>query len=59
MSSKYIKCVDCSSEFEFTDGEQEFYADKGYNQPKRCAECRAKKKAQANGGEKHLNNGKW
>ena len=34
-------CEDCGSEFIFTAGEQEFYAEKGLtNKPKRCPECR-------------------
>ena len=34
-------CEDCGSEFVFTAGEQEFYAQRGLvNKPKRCPECR-------------------
>ena len=34
-------CEDCGKEFDFTAGEQEFYAEKGLtNKPKRCPECR-------------------
>ena len=34
-------CEDCGAEFIFTQGEQEFYAEKGLvNKPKRCQECR-------------------
>jgi hypothetical protein len=38
-----IKCH-CGKEFEFEAGEQEFYAQKGFPLPKRCAECRKKKR---------------
>ncbi len=40
-----IKCVEaeCGS-FEFTAGEQAFYADKGYPPPKRCKEHRIAKR---------------
>lgn len=38
-------CVDCGKEFIFTARDQEFYAEKGFqNEPKRCKECRDKKK---------------
>lgn len=38
-------CEDCKAEFTFTAGEQEFYAEKGLvNKPKRCPECRKKRK---------------
>lgn len=34
-------CEDCGAEFVFTQGEQEFYAEKGLvNKPKRCPDCR-------------------
>jgi len=40
-----LKCVDCGADFVFTAGEQEFYAQKGFdNTPKRCQACRAAKK---------------
>ena len=36
-----LVCEDCGKEFDFTAGEQEFYAEKGLvNKPKRCPECR-------------------
>ena len=34
-----IKCVCCQSEFVFTVGEQDFYAERGFSLPKRCPEC--------------------
>ena len=44
---KYIVCRDCGSEFIFTEGEQSFYAEKGFtNDPVRCPACRQAKKAQ-------------
>ena len=54
MEEKTIKCIekDCPNSFVLTAGEQEFYASKKdengqpFNPPKRCAECRAKRKAQ-------------
>lgn len=46
FSDKTIVCCDCGKEFTFTAGEQEFYQLKGLkNEPKRCKECRDKKKA--------------
>jgi CxxC-x17-CxxC domain-containing protein len=47
---RVLKCVDCSSEFVFTAGEQMFFADKGFkNEPKRCKNCKGKR-AQGGGG---------
>jgi len=48
---KTLTCRDCSSEFTFGAGEQEFYAQKGFtNEPSRCLDCRAARKAQNNQG---------
>ncbi|WP_066499029.1 zinc-ribbon domain-containing protein [Abyssisolibacter fermentans] len=48
-SDKKIICKDCGNEFIFTAGEQEFYAEKGFdNEPVRCKDCRAKRKANRN-----------
>ncbi len=42
---KTLVCRDCGSEFVFTAGEQEFYAEKGFeNEPTRCKECRTARK---------------
>ena len=36
-----IPCKDCNEEFVFTAGEQEFYAERGFeNEPQRCKSCR-------------------
>lgn len=47
---KIITCRDCGAEFVFTEGEQAFYAEKGFtNEPVRCVDCRrAKKQRQQN-----------
>ena len=38
-------CKDCGEEFIFTAGEQEFYAEKGFqNKPQRCKACRDARK---------------
>ena len=40
-----LKCKDCGQDFVFTAGEQEFYAEKGFqNQPQRCRDCRQARK---------------
>jgi hypothetical protein len=44
------KCKDCSAEFVFTVGEKRFYESNGFQPPKRCKECRNKRKAQRDGG---------
>ena len=45
---KTLKCKDCGAEFVFTASEQEFYAEKGFqNEPHRCKPCRDARKNQA------------
>lgn len=40
-----LKCKECGQDFVFTAGEQEFYAEKGFqNQPQRCRDCRQARK---------------
>ncbi len=49
FTDKTLTCRDCGSEFTFTAGEQEFYAQKGFdNEPTRCQNCRRARKAQRN-----------
>ena len=51
---KTLNCKDCGSEFIFTAGEQEFYAEKGFqNEPTRCKACRQTRK-QSQGGERQM-----
>ena len=46
FEDKTLVCQDCGNEFVFTAGEQAFYKEKGLdNEPKRCQECRNKRKA--------------
>ena len=44
MSDQALICQDCGAEFVFAEGEQAWFAQKGYQPPKRCQECRKKKK---------------
>ena len=40
-------CADCSQQFVFTEGEQQFYRERGIEDPKYCLICRGKYKAKA------------
>lgn len=42
--NKKIKCKDCGEEFNFSDRDQAFYAEKGFQEPKRCRFCRNARK---------------
>ena len=46
FEDKSLICKDCGSEFVFTEGEQEFFASKGFeNLPVRCKACRDSRKS--------------
>ncbi len=44
-ADKTLSCVDCRQDFIFTATEQQFYADRQFSEPRRCASCRASRKA--------------
>ncbi|MGJ4851107.1 zinc-ribbon domain containing protein [Bacillota bacterium Meth-B3] len=46
FEDKTLTCRECGAEFVFTASEQQFYADKGFqNEPGRCPGCRANRRA--------------
>ena len=49
MPDMTITCVDCGSDFSFSERDQAFFAERGMSTPKRCRECRAARKAQGGG----------
>ncbi|MGH2407586.1 MAG: CxxC-x17-CxxC domain-containing protein [Candidatus Limnocylindrales bacterium] len=44
-NDRILTCADCGQEFAFTASEQEFYAQRQFTDPRRCASCRASRKA--------------
>ncbi len=51
FEDKTLTCRECGAEFVFSAAEQEFYAEKGFqNEPARCPRCRAARKQAAGGG---------
>lgn len=52
FEDKVLNCKECGNEFIFTAGEQEFYAEKGFeNEPQRCKSCRANRRASRGNGK--------
>ncbi|MDO8682569.1 MAG: zinc-ribbon domain-containing protein [Armatimonadota bacterium] len=43
---KELSCKDCGQNFTFTEGEQEFFTQRGFSEPVRCRPCRDARKAQ-------------
>src|SRR5258708_16784210 len=50
FQDRILRCVDCATEFIWTAGEQQFFADKNFkNEPKRCKACKGKRAARPEG----------
>ena len=49
---KNLPCKDCGTTFIFTNGEQDFYEEKGFPDPTRCPDCRKIKKEAKKNGER-------
>ena len=47
-NDKSLTCADDGQEFVFTASEQDFYAQRGFTEPRRCPSCRASRKAARN-----------
>jgi CxxC-x17-CxxC domain-containing protein len=59
VADKNLTCSDCGMEFAFTEREQAFYAEKGFSEPRRCASCRASRKAARSGGDSSYGGGSY
>ena len=45
-----LTCVECNNEFTFSADDQEFHASRGYQDPKRCPDCRQARRSSLGGG---------
>lgn len=41
--ARTMRCIDCGEKFDITNGEEEYFRNKGLELPKRCPRCRAKR----------------
>jgi CxxC-x17-CxxC domain-containing protein len=44
-ADRVLTCADCGQEFVFSASDQEFYAGRGFTDPRRCPSCRASRRA--------------
>jgi hypothetical protein len=42
-NDKNLTCADCGQEFVFTASEQDFYAQRGFTEPRRCPRRRGRR----------------
>ena len=50
FEDRNLTCGECGNEFVFTVDDQEFHSKKGYQDPKRCPDCRRARRAGGGGG---------
>ena len=50
FENREVACLDCGVQFAFSAEDQEFFAQKGYSEPKRCPACREARKANSSRG---------
>jgi len=56
FQDKSLECSDCGVTFTHSAEDQEFFQNKGFtNEPKRCPECRQKRKSERDGGSSYGN----
>ncbi len=54
FQDKSLECSDCGITFTHSAEDQEFFQNKGFtNEPKRCPECRQKRKSERDGGSSY------
>ncbi|GAC1446032.1 MAG: zinc-ribbon domain containing protein [Chloroflexota bacterium] len=49
-TDRSLTCVQCGNDFTFSADDQQFHAERGYQDPKRCPSCRAERRGSQGGG---------
>ena len=52
MADQDLTCKDCGAVFAFTEGEQQFFAERQLSAPQRCKECRKQRKTVRASGQR-------
>ena len=51
MRDKELRCIECGEKFTLTVNDQEWYAFRGFKEPRRCKNCRRLRRAKVVGEE--------
>ena len=51
-NDQHLTCADCGQDFVWSAREQEFYREKGFQQPKRCKACNRARKERRDSGRR-------
>ena len=49
MTERVLNCAQCGQDFNFSVEDQQFHAERGYQDPNRCPTCRAERRANRSG----------
>jgi CxxC-x17-CxxC domain-containing protein len=49
FEDRTLVCADCGSQFTFSASDQEFHSSRGYQDPKRCPDCRQARRTERGG----------
>lgn len=55
FTDQTIQCQVCGQDFIFTAGEQEFFQERGFQEPRKCKDCRQQTKGRKQGGGGRFN----
>ena len=58
MADTTITCIQCDTDFEFSEKDQEKYDRMGFDYPRRCPACRKHKSGSSDHNEKRLHKNK-
>ena len=50
FEDRILTCAQCGEEFTFTAEDQEFHSSRGYQDPRRCPNCRQARRGERGGG---------
>ena len=53
FQDRVLECADCHGTFVFTAGEQAFYQERGFSEPRRCPSCRSARRSNRSGGDRY------
>jgi CxxC-x17-CxxC domain-containing protein len=57
MNDRTLTCVQCGQDFTFSADDQQYHAERGYQDPKRCPTCRAERRSSGGGGSSYRSGG--
>jgi CxxC-x17-CxxC domain-containing protein len=57
MTDRTLTCVQCGQDFTFSAEDQQYHAERGYQDPKRCPTCRAERRSGGGSGSSYRSGG--